>query len=119
VADILLGHLILLVEDEPLIALDIEDMLRRAGAQLVVAGDFDSAMQAAARDDVTVAVLDYRLGQQTSEPICEILNARRVPYVITTGDIGCGLPGKTALLKPVAEADLIAAVAGALSLPDS
>ena len=81
------GHLVLLAEDEPLIAFDTEEVLRAMGADVLVAPDFD-AMSATGKTEVTAAVLDYRLAKQTIELVCARLKSRRVPYVITTGDDG-------------------------------
>lgn len=81
-----------------------------AGADVLVAPDFDSAMLASGRSNVTVAVLDYRLGQQTIEPVCIRLDTRRLPYVITTGDGAMPIVGGKALLKPVEASLLIAAL---------
>ena len=107
---LLQGQLVLLAEDEPLIAFDMEEILRMAGADVLVAPDFDSAMLASGRSNVTVAVLDYRLGQQTIEPVCIRLDTRRLPYVITTGDGAMPIVGGKALLKPVEASLLIAAL---------
>ena len=112
---LLKGQLVLLAEDEPLIAFDTEEMLRMVGADVLVAPDFDSAMLAASRSDVTVAVLDYRLGQQTIEPVCVRLDIRRLPYVIATGDGAMPIMGGKALLKPVEASLLIAALVEALA----
>ena len=112
---ILKGHLILLAEDEPLIAFDMEEILRRAGADVVVATDLATAILAASRSEVTVAVLDYRLGQETIEPVCERLGSRAVPFILTTGDGGASLVGSAALMKPVDGTQLIAALVNAIA----
>ena len=98
---LLKGHLVLLAEDEPLIAFDTEEVLRSVGADVLVAPDLDTAMSATGKAEVTAAVLDYRLAKQTIELVCARLKSRRVPYVITTGDDGMPDMGGKTLLKPV------------------
>lgn len=85
-ANALSGMRVLLVEDQSLIALDTEMMLRELGAATV--DTFNSAEQAlvwlsaAALD---VAVLDVNLGTTSSFPIAEALKGRPIPFVFTTG----------------------------------
>ena len=55
------GALILVVEDEPLIALDISSSLRDAGAQVVQAANVESALAAIDRHRCSAAVVDYWL----------------------------------------------------------
>ena len=83
---ILAGQLILIAEDEPLIAFDVEDTICSAGAEVLVAANIEQAVVASARPDITAAVLDFWLGPHTVEPVCARFDLVGVPYIFTTGD---------------------------------
>ena len=69
----LAGRTILVVEDEPLIALDIVTALRRVGANVVSAATLDGAKLLVELDKLSAAVLDFGLrggdanGQRATE----------------------------------------------------
>jgi DNA-binding response OmpR family regulator len=77
----LAGRFILLIEDEPLIALDVERVLRAAGAQILAAGYLESALYTT---EHPAAVVDLRLGDSNSMSICRRLRHLRVPFVVHT-----------------------------------
>lgn len=80
------GMSVLLVEDQSLIALDTEDLLRRMGARDVrLSPDAAHAAESLGTFKPDVAVLDYNLGDTTSEDVAEHLLAMRVPFVFATG----------------------------------
>ena len=91
----LAGRRVLVVEDEFLIALDIEQMLRRLGAGPVdVAAHLADAFAAIGRTLPDLAVLDFKLGMETTVSLAETLAAHAVPLVFLTGydDLGT-MPG--------------------------
>lgn len=103
---------ILVVEDEPIIGLELEYLLSNAG--FTVLGPAPSV--AAARplvNDAEAAVLDISLGKETSEEIAVALQERGVPYVVLTAlrdgmNAGSWTKGSSAwLLKPVRAGQLI------------
>jgi DNA-binding response OmpR family regulator len=55
--DLISRKLVLLVEDEPLIAHYIEDLLRKAGARVITAGYLDTALSMSAHPDLSAAVV--------------------------------------------------------------
>jgi CheY-like chemotaxis protein len=77
--------LVLLVEDEPLIALDVEQYLRKAGARVITAGHLDAALAMAEHPDLSGAVIDLYLGAETATPIFQRLAHRNLPFVMHTG----------------------------------
>lgn len=110
----LAGCRILLVEDEYMIAMDMEDWLLRAGAEVM--GPVPSRDQAldlvneAGRIDG--AVLDVNLGDgETSYPVADRLDELHVPYLFATGDVQVltrpGGQDRVTLAKPVLERDVI------------
>jgi DNA-binding response OmpR family regulator len=80
------GVRVLIVEDDPLMAMDLEDSLTEAGAAVVgVCRSVEEAMARAAVDDFAVAVLDFSLGSDTASPVARRLARRGVPFVLYTG----------------------------------
>lgn len=77
---------ILLLEDQMLIAVDVEAMLERLGAERVrTASTIAEARHRLRQERPDVAVLDVNLGQGTSMPLAEELLAAGVPFVFATG----------------------------------
>jgi DNA-binding NtrC family response regulator len=80
------GVRVLIVEDDPLMAMDLEDTLAEAGALVVgLCQTLNEAMARANVDDFAVAVLDFSLGMDTASPVAHRLVRRRVPFVLYTG----------------------------------
>src|SRR5262245_15985848 len=80
------GTRILLVEDETLVALDLEAMLEGAGCEVV--GPMPTVASAISRlssEPVDGALLDVNLGKETVYPLADWLRNQRVPYVFLTG----------------------------------
>ena len=101
----LAGLRVLVVEDEAMIAMMVEDFLEELGC--VVAGSASRLEDALAKGhtmDVDVALLDVNLAGQVSYPVAEVLQARAVPFVFTTGYGQAALPaalqGAHVLPKP-------------------
>jgi CheY-like chemotaxis protein len=84
---------ILIVEDEPLIAMMLEDFLDVLGKQM--AGHADTVADALALiegGNIDAAILDVNLrGGEQSWPIADALAARSVPFVFATGGSQEGL----------------------------
>jgi DNA-binding response OmpR family regulator len=100
------GTRVLVVEDEAMLSLSLEDMLRDLGC--VVAGTaarLDDALAMARTSEFDIALLDVNLGGKRVDPVAEALRERGTPIVYVTGY------GKTAasgfvLEKPHNAADL-------------
>ena len=76
----------LLVEDSMIIALDAEEALLRLGVDKVTVASSVTAALDAIRDDAPdAALLDFNLGDESSEPIAAELERRQVPYWFVTG----------------------------------
>lgn len=87
------GIRVLLVEDEPLIALDCETMLRRLGVgQVLCATNVPDADAAIARGNFDVAILDVAVGDSNSLQLCQRLKARSIPVGIMSGYSSDDLP---------------------------
>jgi len=77
---------VLIVEDEPLLAWELELSLAAAGAVIIgPASTLSSGMALAEDGDLDAAVIDYRLGQEEAVPLAAMLYQRGTPFVIHTG----------------------------------
>jgi CheY-like chemotaxis protein len=112
------GLRILLVEDEPIIAMTAEDMLETIGCTIVAsAGTIDEALAATRRGGFDVAMLDINLNGVASLPVADALKRSGTPFLFTTGygSDGCGPHTDVPLVtKPYRIADLEAALARAI-----
>ena len=81
------GHSILIVEDEPLIAMMLEDFLDSLGHTVVgTAETVDEAIARAEEGGFDVAIVDVHLkGGQTVWPVADRLTEKGVPFVLATG----------------------------------
>jgi DNA-binding response OmpR family regulator len=77
--------LILVVEDEPLIALDICSSLADAGAQVLQAANVESALAAIAEHACSAGVVDFWLGVQTGRAVARRLKEKRIPFLYYSG----------------------------------
>lgn len=82
------GKRILIVEDEVLIALDMERMLAHQGHAVEVATSVAAADAILATMEFDLAVLDYQLQDGTTIPLAGRLKAMHVPFVICSGTTG-------------------------------
>ncbi|QDX25455.1 response regulator [Sphingomonas suaedae] len=97
---------ILIVEDEPLIAMMLEDFLELLGKQL--AGSADSvatALSVIADGGIDAAILDVNLAAgEKSWPVADALAAADIPFVLATGGSGDmvadGYKDRPVLAKP-------------------
>ncbi len=81
-----LSGTVLLVEDNMIIALDAEDMLRELGAAEVLAvSSVKEALSALDGTSVSFALLDVNLGTETSDKIAEVLMERGIRFAFATG----------------------------------
>jgi DNA-binding response OmpR family regulator len=83
----LTGVSILVVEDEPLIALEVTSVFQSAGAQVVAARTCREGLLAIERHRVVAAVLDYALVGDSVAPLCRALAERQIPFMFYSGYI--------------------------------
>ncbi|MGA7807502.1 response regulator [Bradyrhizobium sp.] len=77
---------VLIVEDDPIIALDFEDTILGFGVQGVrTAGNVAMALDMIAARAPDFALLDVGLVREKSYAIAERLNALKIPFVFVTG----------------------------------
>jgi CheY-like chemotaxis protein len=77
---------VLVVEDDPLIALDFEDTILGFGTKTVrTAGNVAAALRMIADRAPDFALLDVSLVHENSFAVAERLEALKIPYVFVTG----------------------------------
>jgi CheY-like chemotaxis protein len=107
---------ILVVEDEFLVALDLEDLLTTMGYQVVgPASHLRDAIEFAREEQLDFAVLDINVAGAQSFPVADILRNRNIPFVFSTGygteGLVDGYRNEMVLRKPYAHEDLRRAIA--------
>jgi PAS domain S-box-containing protein len=106
---------ILVIEDEPLLAMDMVAMLSDAGFQAVgPASSLAEAMQVAVKRDFDAVVLDANLGGKPVDELASLLTRANIPFAFVTGYGREGLPKAFAsalmLAKPFSAAAFIETV---------
>jgi DNA-binding response OmpR family regulator len=91
--DTMAGCRILVVEDESLIAMDIEAALEALGCEIVgPTGKLEAALQLAASEMLDAAILDVTVRGGKIFPVADRLLARGVPFVLASGYGDWALP---------------------------
>jgi CheY-like chemotaxis protein len=112
---ILAGVRVLLVEDEPIIAMTAEDMLEELGCRTVAtAATLAEALDAIERSDFDIVLLDINLNGTESLPVADRLREAGRPFVVTTGYGSAAARGAPVVTKPYRLRDLETAMAEAL-----
>ena len=78
----LAGHLILIAEDEPLIAIQMIQAFEDVGAWILRARTLKEALAWVEGRKLSAAVLDHTLGDSDTSTVCKRLNERNIPFVI-------------------------------------
>jgi PAS domain S-box-containing protein len=112
----LAGWRFLVIEDEPLVALDISAGLREAGAEVVgPTGSVKEVLDIIEGKALDAALLDGNLHGRPVDDIAAALTRRRVPYLFVTGYGPESLPRAfrhiAVLSKPFSQQQLIEAAA--------
>jgi len=111
----LAGKRMIVIEDEPLVAMDLESCLAAAGCEVVgTAGTVREARALCAEAPCDAALIDVNLAGQPVDELAAALTKRNIPFAFVTGYGREALPQgfRDALMvaKPFDEAALIATV---------
>jgi CheY-like chemotaxis protein len=119
----LAGRRVLVVEDEWIVASELDDELTEMGCRVI--GPVPSvreAMDIMKEQPLDVALVDIELGEDTGYPIAHALQARNIPVVFLTGYNLAALASEfrhlRCLEKPVGARGLAAALTAALTDAD-
>lgn len=127
------AYTLLLLEDEPLILMDLEFAAEDRGCEVIATASCSEAMAAieARGQTIDAAILDVSLGQgNTCFPVAHALDQLKIPYLLHSGDLDrlderirelkANLIAKPAAAEQVVSAAIIACEesgAGDLSMP--
>ncbi len=114
------GSTVFVVEDEALVALNLEDMLGDLGCSIVgPAMRIGKALDMAGTPGLDVAILDVNVAGAPVYPVAEALRARGIPLVFATGYGRSGLPEEwhvfPILQKPYTADEVLAAIRQAIA----
>lgn len=80
----LTGRSILVVEEEPAIAHDLERQFQRAGARVLSAGKLRDALHLAEHPAISAAVINLRVGSDNTAAVCRRLSYLGIPFMFHT-----------------------------------
>jgi DNA-binding response OmpR family regulator len=106
----LTGRSILVIENEPLIAMDIATAFEASGAELTTTNSLRHALILVEHDGLSGAILDHALGDGDSSLLYARLKERGIPFLIYSGYApleGSSL-GAPHVGKPAAPGELVA-----------
>ena len=110
----------MVLEDNMVIALDSSDMLTDAGAEdVVLSNSVEDALKVLQNQNISFAMLDINLGDQTSLPVAISLHESRIPFVLATGygdaeRLLSDYPDAPVVKKPFTNQSLLSAIAKAI-----
>ena len=114
----LAGRLVLLVEDEPVIALEVDHALRTAGARVVSASHVETGLYTTEHPNLSAAVIDLHLGDGNGAVVCRRLRHLGIPFVVHTGYprmlVESEWPDVPVISKPAPPGQIVATLAGLL-----
>ena len=93
--NLLKGRRILLVEDSPVVAPFTAELLDELGCEMVgPAPNLAAARELVENERIDAALMDVRIRGERSFGICDMLDAKGVPFVFTSGYADWILPEK-------------------------
>src|SRR5215813_12964577 len=116
------GQYVLIVEDDALIALELEDTLSEAGYEVVgPASSVRAALEClAGHRFLAGAVLDINLGDEDVFSVADALSSSRIPFLFLTGHSNAVLPSRhkrrPVIRKPYLPATLLATLASTIGM---
>lgn len=116
-AGVLDGAKILIVEDDYIISAELNAILAAAGAEVLgPCRTLTEAERLIGAGRLSGAVLDFRLGRETSLPLARQLQDRGVPFVFFTGQVNTNwiraeCPDAKIIPKPFQRGTILAAIA--------
>ena len=116
------GRSILIVEDEPLIVMDITRAFEHTGAELTTTNTLRHALLLVQHDGLSGAILDHALPDGDCSVLYTRLQERGIPFIIYSGyrkdELEVPLQGVPYLAKPANPAILVEMMLGLLRSPE-
>jgi DNA-binding response OmpR family regulator len=110
----MLGKLLLLVEDEPMISFNLQLELEDEGARVLTASSCEEALAVLQTSIPDAAVLDFWLADRDCTDVASALHERGIPFILASGADPCDQLDSLAaatLAKPFTGASLVEALA--------
>ena len=109
------GYCVLVVEDEFFLAIEIEDALTRAGAEIIgPLASVEEALDRVRANGFDLAVLDINLGGHLAYPVADELTDRGVPFLFASAYVSSEIPprhkARRLMEKPYNPSALVAAL---------
>ena len=109
------GRSILIVEDEMLVLMNIEEVLKDHGCtRITAAATVEQALTVLDTLSFDAAVLDVNLAGKTTHPVADELSAQGIPFVVSTGYAQLALDdsykNQPVLIKPYRDEALLRAL---------
>ena len=76
---------VLIAEDEMIVAMMLEDLMERAGYRVLLVSRLARGLELAASEPIDAAILDINLAGQSSFPLADALQQRRIPFMFASG----------------------------------
>jgi two-component sensor histidine kinase/integral membrane sensor domain MASE1 len=115
---------VLVLEDETLIAMQVEQHLKDAGYDVLgPAANVSEALDLLERERPDAALLDVNLRGEKSTPVADALHGLGIPFLFCTGfadtdDLPPRLQSAKSLIKPIAPQELVEALSSLLAPPE-
>ncbi|MEO9229777.1 MAG: response regulator [Devosia sp.] len=115
-----LDKVALLLEDEALIAIDIESMLTDEGYQVVTFATCSEALIWLREHSPAIAIVDVRLRDGACNPVARLLTERRIPFVVHSAALVGGFASDPEfaagvwLNKPSADGEMLVSISRAI-----
>ena len=109
----LAGCIILVIDDEPIVALHVSSALEQAGGEVTSTTLLRNAMLLAEHGDLSAAVIDHVLRDGDSAVLCKLLAERDIPFVMHSGLAAIDAPACRSaphIPKPADPAEIVAAL---------
>ena len=114
----LAGRSILVVEEEPAVAHELERQFQRAGAKVLSAGKLRDALYLAEHPAISAAVVNLRVGSDSTAAVCRRLSHLGIPFMFHTrydaAEASRTWPDAPVVSKPADGRMLVGRVAGLL-----
>jgi CheY-like chemotaxis protein len=89
------GRRVLLVEDSPVVGPFTADLLSDLGCEVVgPAPNMAAAREFVENEQIDVAIMDVHIRGERVFPLCDVLEAKGVPFVLTSGYADWQMPDK-------------------------
>ncbi|MFN3743667.1 MAG: hypothetical protein ACK4TL_03070 [Hyphomicrobiaceae bacterium] len=112
------GQSILVVEHEPAVARELASELTQAGAKVFAADQLRDALYLAEYPALNAAVINLRIGTDTTAAVCRRLEDLGIPFMFYTkfdpAEFSANWPKAPVVAKPAGSAKVAETVAGLL-----